>query len=137
MEKSAELFIDTSGFNSAILAVKESGSGLATKVKFQIRQNWSERLPGQISALLKKAKIKLSEIKAIYVVKGPGSFSGTRTGVAFGNALSLALGVPVAGVKSTFDFPAIKKIPFKTAQGPVKPVYSSLPRISRSKKPVY
>lgn len=55
-----------------------------------------------IDALLRQAGAQASELDALAVGLGPGSFTSTRIGLAAARGLSLALGVPVAGV-STLD----------------------------------
>jgi tRNA threonylcarbamoyladenosine biosynthesis protein TsaB len=52
-----------------------------------------------IDKLLKRNNLKPSEIKEIEVNTGPGSFTGTRVGVAIANALGFGLGVRVNGSK--------------------------------------
>lgn len=55
-----------------------------------------------IDALLRAAGMEPADVDAIAVGTGPGSFTGTRIGLAAARGLGLALGVPVAGV-STLD----------------------------------
>lgn len=55
----------------------------------------SQVLLPMIVKILKKNKIDFSELTAIEVNPGPGSFTGTRVGVAIANALGFALNVPV------------------------------------------
>jgi tRNA threonylcarbamoyl adenosine modification protein YeaZ len=55
-----------------------------------------------IDALLRQASARTTEIEAIAVGVGPGSFTGVRVGLATARGLALALGIPVAGV-STLD----------------------------------
>jgi len=57
---------------------------------------------GLIEQIIKKAKINLKEIKAIKVNVGPGSFTGTRVGVAVANALAFALGIKVNDKKLVY-----------------------------------
>lgn len=52
-----------------------------------------------IEKVLKKAKIKTSEISEIEVEKGPGAFTGIRVGVAIANALGFSLNIPINGKK--------------------------------------
>jgi tRNA threonylcarbamoyladenosine biosynthesis protein TsaB len=46
------------------------------------------------------AGVSLDALDRVGVVTGPGSFTGTRIGVAFARGLGLALGVPVIGVSA-------------------------------------
>lgn len=55
-----------------------------------------------VDALLREAGAEPGDLDAIAVGIGPGSFTGVRIGVATARGLSLALGIPVAGV-STLD----------------------------------
>jgi len=56
------------------------------------------RVLEEIDWLLRDAGVEPSRLEAIAVGLGPGSFTGVRTGLAAARGLSLALGVPVAGV---------------------------------------
>src|SRR5712692_380977 len=55
-----------------------------------------------VDALLRQAGAHTTDIEAIAVGVGPGSFTGVRVGLATARGLALALGIPVAGV-STLD----------------------------------
>ena len=55
-----------------------------------------------VDALLRQAGAHTRELEGLAVGIGPGSFTGVRIGLATARGLSLALGVPVAGV-STLD----------------------------------
>ena len=52
--------------------------------------------------LVEDADARVGELEALVVGTGPGSFTSTRIGLAAARGLSLALGVPAAGV-STLD----------------------------------
>ena len=55
-----------------------------------------------VDALLRQGGAHATEIEALAVGTGPGSFTGTRIGLAAARGLALALGVQAAGV-STLD----------------------------------
>ena len=55
-----------------------------------------------VDALLRQAGAHAGDVEALAVGTGPGSFTGTRIGIAVARGLGLALDVPAAGV-STLD----------------------------------
>ncbi|HSV95054.1 MAG TPA: hypothetical protein VLH94_03735 [Spirochaetia bacterium] len=65
---------------------------------------------------LEVENVQQEDIDSLEVNPGPGSFTGTRVGVAIGNALSYALDIKING---SFT--------------PVEPIYSSPPSITNSK----
>lgn len=50
-----------------------------------------------IIQFLKKNGVKLSDLKAIAVFRGPGSFTGLRVGISVANTLAWVLKIPVIG----------------------------------------
>lgn len=97
-KKQIILHIDTTNSQQTLIEVRHNG----------IRHNYREItdpvtksqnvLPLSEKAL-KKQELTLRDIKAIEVNPGPGSYTGTRVGVAVANALGWVLGVPVNGKK--------------------------------------
>lgn len=53
-----------------------------------------------IDRLLRECALELSDITALAVHTGPGSFTGLRVGIAVANTLSYALGIPINGKKA-------------------------------------
>ena len=53
-----------------------------------------------IDALLRQAGARATDVDALAVGTGPGSFTGTRVGLAVARGLALALDVPAAGVST-------------------------------------
>jgi tRNA threonylcarbamoyladenosine biosynthesis protein TsaB len=58
----------------------------------------SERLVPAVRRLMQASGWKLSELAAVVVVHGPGSFTGVRVGVSAAKGLSEAGGVPLVAV---------------------------------------
>ena len=66
------------------------------------RTSVARTLLSDVDALLRQAGAHAGDIDALAVGTGPGSFTGTRIGLAVARGLGVSLGVPVAGV-STLD----------------------------------
>ena len=65
-----------------------------------------------INQMLKKHEKKLVDVTSIEVGTGPGSFTGTRVGVAVANALGFSLNIPVNGKKGKIALPKYAKSKF-------------------------
>jgi len=61
-------------------------------------RTYSARLIPEIAALLQKQQATMSDIEAIVVVNGPGSFTGIRVGVSTAKGLSEGAGIPLIAV---------------------------------------
>lgn len=86
-----ELYIDTSNSEKIIVGLDE------WLVESPSKQEKAQKLLSVINEVLKKKKAKLTDLTAIKVNIGPGSFTGLRVGVSVANALGWALGIPVNG----------------------------------------
>lgn len=92
------LYIDTTGIREARVAVGVNGK------KYE-KESVSPALRSQavlplIAELMNDAHLKLTDITAITVAEGPGSFTGLRVGLAVANMLGTLLGVPVNGKRT-------------------------------------
>lgn len=71
-----------------------------------------------IDTLLKSKQLDMSELNAVVVNPGPGSFTGSRIGVVCANTLAWALNVPVIAS----DKPQKTILDLKSGQNYCKPV---------------
>tara|TARA_B100000401_G_scaffold412877_1_gene332669 strand:+ start:369 stop:998 length:630 start_codon:yes stop_codon:yes gene_type:complete len=62
------------------------------------KKNISEILVIEIEKFLKKSKIKIKKIRSIYVITGPGSFTGVRSALTFAKSLRLILKIDIFGL---------------------------------------
>ncbi|OGE85967.1 MAG: tRNA (adenosine(37)-N6)-threonylcarbamoyltransferase complex dimerization subunit type 1 TsaB [Candidatus Doudnabacteria bacterium RIFCSPHIGHO2_02_FULL_46_11] len=124
------LFINTTDREKAILAIIGK-TRLLAKTVFAPRARLSESLPFKLQSLLKKANLSFSDIKKIAVVRGPGSFVGSRTGVATANALAFTGKTPIVGLTEQ-EIPAnladLNKLKYKKTI--ITPKYAAPPNIT-------
>lgn len=55
-------------------------------------------LPKAVADIMKKNNINMSDLTAIGVIVGPGSFTGIRLGIAYAKGLGIGLDIPVVPV---------------------------------------
>lgn len=91
------LVFDTSG-EYAVLALANEDGTLQAASLFEGRRSLSRRLMGQIDGLLKGNGLTLSDLTALAVGIGPGSFTGVRVGVTTAKTLAQVTGKPLVGV---------------------------------------
>lgn len=106
-----KLYIDTTKKDEVIVQLKNV-KGEVTDQIIKSQQKGSQVLLPIIDKIFKKNKKKLEDIKMIEVNTGPGSFTGTRVGVAVANALGFALGIPVNGKIGKIVEPIYEKSKF-------------------------
>lgn len=76
------------------------GQALLAEINLDVRKTPTEWLLQSIEDLLDKTDIVSKDLDAVAVVKGPGSFTGLRVGLATAKGLALATGCPLLGVSS-------------------------------------
>lgn len=126
------LLINTAVKNKLIINLTDNKS-VIDKIEKKITYHGSEKLLMYIDVLIKKQKVKLSNIKGIAVVTGPGSFTAIRIGVVVANTLAWSLGIPVIGfrINKEIDFNKFRNIKgYKS----VSATYGKKPNITKSKK---
>lgn len=99
------LAIDTSGRHLK-LAVSFGGDRLVKSDEL-IEKSHGQFLLKKIAELFQSAGLEKSELDAIIVATGPGSFTGLRIGIAAAKGMAVVFGIPIAGV-SLFDIAAYR-----------------------------
>lgn len=92
------LFIDTSS-STTILALYSDCQEKAI-IKEDNMRDVSANIMVLLDKLLKDAQTNLKSINKIFVVNGPGSFTGLRIGVTIAKTLAWSLKIPVVPVSS-------------------------------------
>ncbi|SER50500.1 tRNA threonylcarbamoyladenosine biosynthesis protein TsaB [Faunimonas pinastri] len=99
------LAIDTAGPDCAVAIARpgsrtggEGRAEILARRSERIGRGHAERLMPLISECMAEAGVGFSELTAIAVTVGPGSFTGVRIGVAAARGLALALDVPAIGI---------------------------------------
>lgn len=105
------LHIDTTDTKNIITELIDTKSKKSTRLITDQKIGTQVLLP-QIIKTLKDNKMTLNDITKIEVNPGPGSFTGTRVGVAVANALGFALSAPVNGKKGKIVLPVYEKSKF-------------------------
>lgn len=91
---------------------------LIAEARFRLQTGHSARLMSSIDMVLGNSGLSISDVNAIAVSIGPGSFTGLRVGLGTAKGLSFASGIPVWPV-STLEALAF---PFAYSAMPVCPV---------------
>lgn len=110
------LYIDTTNWATATVGLRDEAGAIIEEMQFEAQKSLSNYLLANINTLLSKHNAGREGLTAITVVPGPGSFTGTRIGVAVANSIGFALDIPVNGKKD-----------------PVIPVYNKEPAITQPK----
>lgn len=92
-KKKVLVIINTS--NNLEVSVGLEIDGKKDEIKETIGREKAQIVLPIIETLLKKHKLQLTDITAIRVNQGPGSFTGVRVGVSIANALAYTLKIPV------------------------------------------
>jgi tRNA threonylcarbamoyladenosine biosynthesis protein TsaB len=88
------LNLETSTTNCSV-ALSLNGELLFLKEDNSAQYSHAERLHIYIDAVLKEAQIERSQIDAVAVSKGPGSYTGLRIGVSAAKGLCFGLDIPL------------------------------------------
>ncbi|MDP1932512.1 MAG: tRNA (adenosine(37)-N6)-threonylcarbamoyltransferase complex dimerization subunit type 1 TsaB [Gammaproteobacteria bacterium] len=91
------LAIDSSNAHCSI-ALNSDGR-ITFRQSHEDRQHARRMLP-MISSLLEEQGLRISELDAIAIVNGPGSFTGLRIGAGVAQGLAFGADIPILGISS-------------------------------------
>ena len=91
------LNIETSTTNCSV-ALSQNGRLIGLKEDNSLQYSHAERLHVYIDELLKKANVSKTQIAAVGISKGPGSYTGLRIGVSAAKGLCYALKIPLISI---------------------------------------
>lgn len=104
------LFIDTSSFFMSI-AIIENNKVIYSKNQ-EYKTGMAENIVPEIDEAFNNVNFKVNEIDKIFVVSGPGSFTGIRVGVCAAKIIAWAVGCDVIPL-SSLEFLATTKVDSK------------------------
>ena len=93
------LSLETATTNCSI-SISRNGEIIGLKEDHNNNYSHSERLHCYIEELLTETNIHLSELAAIAVSKGPGSYTGLRIGVSAAKGLCMSLDIPLISINT-------------------------------------
>jgi len=128
------LFLDTSGFDYLKFALApDQAGGRAIQQRIKIHHFDSERTLPALWQFLKESSVEISKI---YIVSGPGSFSGLRVGASIALAFGFAWNVPVYALKAN-NVPKkladLAKAKVEKINSDFEPDYGQAPKITKEK----
>jgi len=91
------LHIETS-MKTCSVAISKNGITIATKETHPEQYVHSENLNLFIESVMQECKLQYSDLKAISVSSGPGSYTGLRIGISSAKGLCYALDIPLISI---------------------------------------
>jgi tRNA threonylcarbamoyladenosine biosynthesis protein TsaB len=79
------------------------GNQVYGEIVWRSQNHHTVELAPAVDELLKRSGVNRTDLKAVGMALGPGSFTSLRIGLALGKGLALALHIPVIGIP-TLDF---------------------------------
>ena len=111
------LALDTS--SQLIGVALYNGADVLSEMNWYSPNHHTVQLAPTVTEILKRSGFEITDLQALAVALGPGSFTGLRVGIAFIKGLALACHLPLFGIP-TLDIVAAAQ-PLK--QDPAYPVY--------------
>lgn len=94
------LFIDTSNFKLVVGVIDEDNNSLISYYNEVLKSDLSSKALDVIKECIDSARLTPNDIDKIYVVVGPGSFTGVRIGVTIAKTFGWALNKKVIPLSS-------------------------------------
>jgi len=114
-----ELSFDTS---TDIAGIALSSEGVVqTEVTWAAGMNHTTQLLPTVGAMLELTGAEMSEISAVFVALGPGSFAGIRVALSTAKGMAFSLKIPLVGI-STLEFEAY---PFAHTRLPISALHEA------------
>lgn len=82
------------------VALLDANDGLLFSLQVNSPQTHSERLMSSIAEALSRLQLKVTDLDAIAVSTGPGSFTGVRIGMSVAKGLAIATQKPLVGIRT-------------------------------------
>jgi len=107
--------------------------------KLTLDSTLSEKILPLLDKLLTSYKLLPTDLQAIVIYSGPGSFTSLRVGHSVANTLAMALDIPLAGLKESEIRGSFAESVFETSKKARKnvtlvPFYGKKPHITKPKK---
>lgn len=91
------LCLETSSTNCSV-AIGVDGEVVSLREEHNLKYSHAEKLHVFIDVVLKQANFDFSNLDAVAVSKGPGSYTGLRIGVSAAKGLCFALDIPLISI---------------------------------------
>ena len=135
------LIIDTSDGKSMSVVLAKSRGAILVGRTIPTDFDQSEKILPLIEKELKASQFKLTDLKGIGVIQGPGGFTSLRIGISTANALAYALQIPVVGISlsASKDYKSmaqktLRRLNKSAKKSVVIPRYGREPNITQPKK---
>jgi len=90
----------------ALISLSADGEEFCDELLFDAPMSHGKRLAALIEQLLIRQDVKITDIDAVCLNRGPGSFTGLRIGIAFAQGLCQSLHIPLVGINGTDSYRA-------------------------------
>ena len=75
-----------------------NSEGVVAEMTWRSRENHTVELTAQIVRVMDLARVAKSDLKAIGIALGPGSFTGLRVGMSVAKGLAFGAQIPLLGI---------------------------------------